>query len=101
MSRTASPLEPLVDKVEGADVLDGVAKPIAKQVRGLLKQPLKDVLSGTWLGHAVHPMLTDVVIGSFLSATILDVVGGDGDGAASERLIGVGLAAYAPTALTG
>lgn len=102
MSRTASPLEPLVDKVEGAEVLDDVAKPLAKQVRGLLKQgAFKDALSGTWLGHAVHPMLTDVVIGSFLGATILDILGGDDDGAASERLIGVGIAAYAPTALTG
>src|SRR4051812_8243965 len=102
MPRTASPLEPLIDKVEGAAILDGVAKPLAKQVRGLVKPgALKDALSGTWLGHALHPMLTDVVIGAFLSATLLDVLGGDEDGRASERLIGVGLAAYGPTALTG
>src|SRR4051812_21674720 len=101
MPRTATPLEPLIDVVEGAQGLDDLAKPLAKQVRGLLNRPgaLKDALSGTWLGHAVHPMLTDVVIGSFLSATILDALGDDG--AASEKLIGVGLAAYAPTALTG
>src|SRR4051812_38535530 len=102
MPRTASPLEPLIDKVEGAAILDGVAKPLAKQVRGLVKPgALKDALSGTWLGHALHPMLTDVVIGAFLSATLLDVLGGDEDGRASERLIGIGLAAYGPTALTG
>src|SRR3954469_10500723 len=100
MSRTATPLEPLIDKVEAAEPLDAVAKPIAKAARGALKPgALKDALSGTWLGHAVHPMLTDVVIGSFVSATILDVLGGDGS--ASEKLIGVGLAAYGPTALTG
>ena len=101
MPRTATPLEPLIDAVEGAQGLDDLAKPLAKQVRGLLNRPgaLKDALSGTWLGHAVHPMLTDVVIGSFLSATILDALGDDG--AASEKLIAVGLAAYAPTALTG
>ena len=62
---------------------------------------LKDAVSGTWLGHAVHPMLTDVVIGSFVSASLLDIVGSDHDGQASERLIAVGIAAYAPTALTG
>src|SRR4051812_4787082 len=102
MPRTASPLEPLIDKVEGAAILDGVAKPLAKQVRGLVKPgALKDALSGTWLGHALHPMLTDVVIGSLLSTTLLDVLGGDDDGRAGERLIGVGLAAYGPTALTG
>ena len=62
---------------------------------------LKDALSGTWLGHALHPLLTDVVIGSWTSATLLDVLGGDDDEAAAERLIAVGIAAYPPTALTG
>ena len=46
-------------------------------------------------------MLTDVVIGSFISATVLDVIGGDDSGTASERLIALGIAAYPPTALTG
>ena len=62
---------------------------------------MKDALAGTWLGHALHPMLTDVVIGTFLSATLLDVVGGDEDGEAGARLIGIGMAAYLPTALSG
>lgn len=62
---------------------------------------MKDLISGTQLGHALHPLLTDVVIGSFLSATALDVIGGDDSGEASERLIALGIAAYAPTALTG
>src|SRR3954468_24532965 len=102
MPRTATPLEPLIEKVEAAEPLDAAAKPIAKQARGLFKPgPLKDAISGTWLGHAVHPMLTDVVIGSFTSATLLDLLGGDEDGTAARRLIGIGIAAYAPTALTG
>jgi nitrite reductase/ring-hydroxylating ferredoxin subunit len=96
-----TPLAPLIDKVESASALDGPGKAVGKQVRSLVKQPLKDVLSGTWLGHALHPLLTDVVIGAFLSTTLLDVVGGDEDGEAGARLIGVGIAAYGPTALTG
>jgi nitrite reductase/ring-hydroxylating ferredoxin subunit/uncharacterized membrane protein len=92
----------LVDTVESAAPLDTPGKKIGKTVRGVLGPgALKDAVSGTWLGHAVHPMLTDVVIGSFVSATLLDILGGDDDGAAAERLIGVGIAAYAPTALTG
>jgi nitrite reductase/ring-hydroxylating ferredoxin subunit len=62
---------------------------------------LKGALSGIWLGHAVHPMLTDVVIGSFTSASLLDLLAPGGDGTASERLIAVGVAAYLPTAATG
>src|SRR3954466_11774860 len=99
--RTATPLEPLIDAAESATVLDAPGKAIGKQVRSLIKQPLKDALSGTWLGHALHPLMTDVVVGTFLSTTLLDLAGGDKDGRAGARLIGIGMAAYAPTALTG
>ena len=99
--RRPTPFDPLVRKVESAVFLDAPAKAVAKQVRSLLSSSsaVKEAVSGTWLGHALHPLLTDVVIGSFVSATLLDVLGGDDDGRASERLIGVGIAAYAPTAL--
>jgi nitrite reductase/ring-hydroxylating ferredoxin subunit/uncharacterized membrane protein len=97
-----TPLQPLVDAVESASILDEPGKAVGKTVRGALKPgALKDALSGTWLGHALHPVLTDVVIGSFTSATVLDLVGGDEDGKAASRLISVGIAAYGPTALTG
>jgi nitrite reductase/ring-hydroxylating ferredoxin subunit len=95
-------MQKLVDAVESASPLDTPGKKIAKTVRDTIKPgALKDTLSGTWLGHAVHPMLTDVVIGSFLSATLLDLLGTDADSGAQERLIAVGIAAYGPTALTG
>jgi nitrite reductase/ring-hydroxylating ferredoxin subunit/uncharacterized membrane protein len=102
MRRQLSPLEPAVRAIESAAFLDPAAKTVGRTVRKLVSGgALKDALSGTWLGHAVHPLLTDVVIGSFTSATILDLLGGEQLGAASERLIAVGIAAYGPTALTG
>ena len=88
--------------IESADALDRWRSPAGKAVRGMIPGgPLKDALSGTWLGHALHPMLTDVVIGSFTAASVLDVLAPDGDGRASERLIALGLAAYLPTAAAG
>ena len=97
-----SPLQPVVDTIESAGALDAPGKAIGKKVRGIISPgPVKDAVSGTWLGHALHPVLTDLVIGSFTSATLLDVLGGDDDGKAAGRLIGVGIAAYGPTALTG
>jgi len=88
--------------LENAAPLDGPGEAIAEQVRSTIAPgALKDALSGTWLGHALHPLLTDLVIGSFVSATVLDVIGGDSDGKAAERLITVGIASYPPTALTG
>src|SRR4051795_1987624 len=102
MSYAESPLHDLVETVESAEALDEPGKALGKAIRDTVpKGAVKDGLAGTWLGHALHPMLTDVVIGSFLSATLLDLLGGDDDGRAQERLIGVGIAAYGPTALTG
>jgi nitrite reductase/ring-hydroxylating ferredoxin subunit/uncharacterized membrane protein len=100
--RQLTPLEPLVRAIESAEFLDPVAKQAGKTVRGVLSGgPIKDAVSGTWLGHAVHPMLTDVVIGSFTAASLLDLLTPGDDGRASERLIALGLTAYVPTAVAG
>ena len=97
-----SPLGPLVERLESLGVLDTPGKAVGKAARAAVGPgALKDALSGTWLGHALHPLLTDVTIGSFVSASLLDVLGGDDDGRAAERLIAIGLASYGPTALTG
>ena len=61
----------------------------------------KEILSGSWIGHPVHPLLTDAVVGSWLSAFILDTVGPDSYQRAADQLIAVGLVGAAPTALTG
>jgi nitrite reductase/ring-hydroxylating ferredoxin subunit/uncharacterized membrane protein len=100
--RQLTPLEPVVAQIESAEVLDGPAKMAGRNIRNALSsRKLKELVSGTWLGHAVHPMLTDVVIGTFMSASLLDLIGGDAASPAGERLIGVGILAYVPTAVTG
>src|SRR3954465_14012770 len=88
------PMRPLADIAESAKPLDGLGEKVGEAVRGAPGPgKLKDAVSGTWLGHAVHPMLTDVVIGSFTSATLLDLFGGNGDdGGARGRLIRIGMA---------
>ena len=97
-----SPLEPLAERLEGTEALDPVAAKVGEVVRSVIKPGVaKDVLAGTWLGHALHPLLTDVVIGSWTSASVLDLVGGRQSQPAARRLIGVGIAAYPVTALTG
>ena len=100
--RQLTPLEPVIARIESLEALDSIGKPVAKAVRNLVSSTgVQDALSGTWLGHSVHPMLTDVVIGSLMSASLLDVLAPAGDGAASEKLIAVGLTAYLPTAAAG
>lgn len=37
-------------------------------------RPLKIFLNGTWIGHPLHPMLTDIPIGAWTLTIILDLV---------------------------
>ena len=62
---------------------------------------LKDLLSGTWLGHPLHPLLTDVPIGAWTSAVVFDVVDTERSRAAADALVGLGVLAAVPTAVTG
>ncbi|OBK83729.1 Rieske (2Fe-2S) protein [Mycolicibacter sinensis] len=99
---TTAPDRRLTKMLEQAGALDGPAQTIAAKVRGLTGQGrLKDLISGTGLGHPAHPPLTDVVIGSFLSALLLDLLAPRTGATAANRLTAVGIAAFAPTALTG
>jgi nitrite reductase/ring-hydroxylating ferredoxin subunit/uncharacterized membrane protein len=95
-------LHRLAEQIGTLEQLDGSAERVAAAIRGALGPgALKDGLSGTWLGHAIHPLLTDVPIGTWTSATLLDLVGGEGTEEAADRLIAVGVAAALPTAATG
>lgn len=38
-------------------------------------RPLKIILNGTWVGHPLHPMLTDIPIGAWTLAILLDLIG--------------------------
>lgn len=91
-----------VERLESAAALDGAAKALGKAVRNALPGgPVKDALSGTWLGHALHPVLTDIPIGAWTSALLLDWLGGRSSEPAADRLIAVGLLAAVPTVAAG
>jgi nitrite reductase/ring-hydroxylating ferredoxin subunit/uncharacterized membrane protein len=95
-------LHHLAERIGAAAVLDEPAEKFAGWVRGVVPRgPVKDALSGTPLGHAIHPLLTDVPIGSWTSAVVLDLVGGRDARPASRRLIATGLLAAVPTAAAG
>lgn len=61
----------------------------------------RDALLGKAMGHSLHPLLTDVPIGAWVSALTLDLVGGRQSRPAARRLIGIGVLAALPTAVTG
>ncbi|HVE45364.1 MAG TPA: Rieske 2Fe-2S domain-containing protein [Acidimicrobiales bacterium] len=95
-------LHDVAARVERAEWLDPVARPLSKAVARLIpSDPVKSLLSGTWLGHPLHPLLTDIPIGSWTSAWVLDLVGGKRSRPAADQLIGLGVVTALPTAAAG
>ena len=95
--------ETIAERIEQLEPLDAFAEPLQEAVRLAVPQEsqLKDLLSGTWLGHPLHPPLTDVVIGAWTSALLLDLLGGRDGEQAADRLVGAGILAAVPTASAG
>jgi hypothetical protein len=88
--------------LEEATVLDRPVQALDPHVRAWFGSGTRgSVLRGDWLGHALHPVLTDVVIGTWTSASVLDLLGGKDSSAAAQRLVGAGLVAVGPTAWSG
>jgi nitrite reductase/ring-hydroxylating ferredoxin subunit/uncharacterized membrane protein len=94
--------ESLIAGIERARSLDVVGRKLGLAVAKVVRPGrAKDLLAGTWLGHPVHPVLTDVPIGAWTSAFVLDLVGGTQARRAADALVGVGVLAAVPTAATG
>ncbi|MET0421700.1 MAG: DUF2231 domain-containing protein, partial [Acidimicrobiia bacterium] len=84
------------------DQLDAIADPVAGSVPHVVPEgPVKDAVSGVWLGHPVHPMLTDLPIGFWTSAFVLDFVGGRQGRHAATTLVGLGTLSAVPAIVAG
>jgi nitrite reductase/ring-hydroxylating ferredoxin subunit/uncharacterized membrane protein len=66
--------------ISSQDWLDGVADKIQPAWKGIFEaggdvgRVAKDFLHGVWLGHPLHPVITDVPVGSWTMAQVLDIV---------------------------
>ncbi len=88
--------------LEHATRLDGPASKVAVTVERLVPSgPVRDFAEGRWMGHPLHPMLTDLPIGSWTSAWVLDVVGDRRNERAAQLLVGFGCISAIPTAVSG
>ena len=89
-------------RLETASSLDRPVAGLGRLSEGALRSPrLVGALRGERVGHAVHPLLTDFPLGSFLSATLLDLFGGRRSRPAATGLIAFGVAMTLPTAASG
>ena len=80
------------------------AKPFGDWLHGLMAAifgrllPVRDFLVGTWLGHPLHALVTDVPIGALTLVIILDVLG---QAVAADVALLVGVLALLAAALAG
>jgi hypothetical protein len=97
--RADSVADRLAEALENAHQLDPIVERVAALWRGPLQHDgLRRLLRGKPLGHAAHPLLTDVPLGRWMSSAVLDAVGQE---KAARRLIGAGILAAGPTVVTG
>ncbi|HEX6347838.1 MAG TPA: Rieske 2Fe-2S domain-containing protein [Candidatus Dormibacteraeota bacterium] len=92
----------LLDTLEQQPWLDKVGRYISELLQPLLDlpeaRPVKDILHGTWLGHSLHPVLTDLPIGFWSGSLLLDLFGA---GRSAGLLSAAGSTTAVATAITG
>jgi len=101
----------IIDTIDRQAWLDSSAKQLQKaiaalfQAGGIAGQRIADLLNGTWLGHPLHPVLTDVPTGAYTIGLALDVLematGEEGFGKSADATIAVGAMGAVGSALTG
>ena len=103
--------EALVKAIEKQDWLEQASEAIQPAVTEAFKaggpagRQAKNFLHGTWLGHPLHPVLTDVPIGAWTAALALDALeaisGRREFGPGADAAIAVGLVGAVGSAVTG
>ena len=98
-AHTQPPYAQIVAAIEAIPGLETVSEWLVKALDPLTRRRgLMDVLHGRWLGHALHPLLSDVPIGMWTSVPVLDLIGDD---AGATMLTAMGCLAAGATAATG
>jgi nitrite reductase/ring-hydroxylating ferredoxin subunit len=91
-------LEPLADRLQST-----LSNAFA--AAGPAGQEIANALHGRWLGHPLHPVLTDIPIGSWTAAAVLDaleqVTGNRALGRGADAAIGLGIIGALGAAITG
>jgi uncharacterized membrane protein len=95
----------LIERQPWLAELGETLQPVVQNLLDDLGDEVRDLLHGKWLGHPLHPVLTDIPVGAWTAALMLDGVelmsGSEGAGNAADLAIGVGLAGAVGAAVTG
>ncbi len=97
--------------IERQEWLEPVGNKVQKAISSAFEQAgdpgqaVKNFLHGTWLGHPLHPVLTDIPIGSWTAALVMDAIedmtGQRQFRRGADAAIGIGLVGAVASAVTG
>ncbi|MDQ3615515.1 MAG: DUF2231 domain-containing protein [Actinomycetota bacterium] len=88
--------------LESSSALDRPVRFLQPIANALTANPVRrDALRGMWLGHALHPLLTDMPLGFWTSTIVLDLLGGRQARPAAARLLTLGVLSAIPAVVTG
>lgn len=100
-----------LDLIQRQEWIDPLADTVQKAVgsafesAGEAGQKTKNFLHGTWLGHPLHSAVTDVPIGAWTSAMVMDamedVTGRSEFGRAADTAVAIGLTGAVVSAVSG
>ncbi len=101
----------LVRFAEQQEWLGSVEEPLQKAIHegfaglGPAGQPIRNALHGTWLGHPVHVVLTDIPVGAWTAAVLFDALAATGGSRklnyAADASVALGIAGAIGSAITG
>lgn len=93
----------MIERMGDNAALSGLASTVQPVLREQLnaRPALRDLLRGKWLGHALHPVLTDVTIGNYTAASLLDLTRRRDMETAADYLLALGILSAVGTAATG
>lgn len=92
----------LMKRLENEDRLDSLIARVAPVVDRVIATPgARHGLQGRWLGHAVHPLLTDLPLGLWTGTNVLDLLPVPGSRRSAERLLALGLVSAPAVVVTG
>ena len=103
---TETPVEVIANQDWLAPVEEGLQKAVggAFSAAGPAGRAVKNFLHGVWLGHPLHPALTDIPIGAWTAAAVLDIADATGTrncAGAADAALKVGLAGAVAAAAAG
>lgn len=99
----------IIDRQKWLDDISDKLQPLINDTfssGGEVGKIAKDFLNGVWLGHPLHPVITDVPVGAWTMTQLLDLISlmrGDDPGldAAADITLGAGIVAALGAAVTG